>query len=142
VNIKILVISTIWAALAGGAIGYLVASNQCSEKVNTAKTALSSRPAMSIVTGEIVARAGNVITIRSQARTQATADIPMMREVTVTGSTILVKSMLKIPPMISDFAVGDVIEVDAGKDVATLSSFDAVKITFLGIAVSLPSSVQ
>lgn len=141
-NIKLIAISTAFAALAGGAIGYMGASGHCSATVDRAKATLSSRPAMSVVTGEIVAIAGDVITIRSQSRSTSFEDIPKVHDVTVTRSTTFIKSTLKSTPTISDLKLGDVIEVDAGRDIGTLSSFDAVKITYLGVSVPLPSPAQ
>lgn len=42
---------------------------------------------------------------------------------------------------ISDLKAGDTISVDAGKDVKTAASFDAVKITVTGIAAPTPTAV-
>ena len=61
-------------------------------------------------------------------------------------STASVATKLPTPPMpstetevkIADLKVGDMISVDAGKDVKTQTSFEAVKITVTGVGAGMP----
>jgi len=175
-----LIVGIVVALVVGGAVGYVTAGYQYSDKLEMAKTAFPSQPTMQIVSGTIQSISGNTITIQTPPSINPFEDLPTVREVTVTSETKILKSEpkepavfqkeveayqkamsasaskpgeqapaaganLPIPPQpftetelsISDLKTGDMITVDAGKDVKTATSFDAVKITLGGTVAAL-----
>jgi len=66
---------------------------------------------------------------------KAGTPVPAAASSMATPPTPMIETVLKV----SDLKAGDMIMVDAGKDVKTVASFDAVKITVLGSAAVSPA---
>lgn len=181
-------ITTLWLAGAlavGGVLGYAGASYQYSTQLDKAKAVFPSLPTMTIVSGSITSVSGNTITLQTQPSANPFENLPVVRRVTVTSATKIIKSApkdpiafqremdaflkasqkttatsgapapiaaaLSVPPRpttetelkVSDLKAGDIISVDAGKDVKTQASFDAVTILFSGSAsLAAPSGIS